>query len=169
MSFEIGYFDEAGGKDIGFTFVCGWISTAEQWEKFETDWRLLLSSHDLPYFHMKEFAHSSGPFEKWRTAEGSRRKFLMQAADIIHSVAQRAFICGVQHEAFETIHKEYPIHFTSPYALAGRACIGWANAWCRLMQSNLNVQYVFEDGGSGQVGPSSIHCALSRGTIQAEF
>jgi hypothetical protein len=152
MCMEIGYFDEAGGSDCGFTFVCGWISSIERWEKFEIDWKLLLSFHDLPYFHMKEFSQSLGPFGKWKNSEGSRRKFLMQASDVIHTVAQRAFICGVQHEAFKTIHKEYPISFSSPYAFAGRICIAWANAWCRLTQASLNVKYVFEDGGPDKSG-----------------
>jgi hypothetical protein len=152
MIYKIGYFDEAGGRDFGATFVCGWISSAKKWEKFEIDWRILLSSHDIPYFHMKEFAQSCGPFAAWKNNEGSRRKFLMQASDVIHSSVERAFICGVDHDAFDAVHREYPISFGSPYALAGRICIAWANAWSRLTLSTLDVNYVFEDGGPDKAG-----------------
>lgn len=62
------YLDEAGGKAEGFTVICGWVSTVAQWEQFEIDWRLFLASYKVPYFHMKEFAQSTGPFKKWSDA-----------------------------------------------------------------------------------------------------
>jgi len=147
-----GYFDEAEGGDSGFTFVCGWISNVGRWERFAFDWKLLLSSHNLPYFHMKEFSQSRGPFEKWKNNEGSRRKFLSQAADVIHNAVQRACICGVKNEDFTRIRNEYPVSLSSPYALAGRMCIAWSNAWCRHTQPSLSVKYVFEDGGPDKRG-----------------
>lgn len=147
-----GYFDEAGDKQCGFTFVCGWISNVELWERFECDWKILLGSHNLPYFHMKEFSQSTGLFRKFKSNEGSRRKFLGQAADIIHSVAQRAFICGVHHDAFTKLHEEYPVSFNTPYALAGRTCIAWANAWSRLAGQSGDLEYVFDDGGPDKGG-----------------
>src|ERR1035438_987127 len=45
------YLDEAGGKEDQFTVVCGWLSTAWLWEQFEIDWRLMLASYGLEYFH----------------------------------------------------------------------------------------------------------------------
>lgn len=65
------YLDEAGGADEGFTVVCGWISTAAKWECFEVDWKLLLASNNLHYFHMKEFSQSTGPFGKWKDVEAT--------------------------------------------------------------------------------------------------
>jgi hypothetical protein len=147
-----GYFDE--GKERGFTVVCGWIARVKKWEQFEVDWKLLLSSHNLPYFHMKEFSQSVGPCAKWKNAEGTRRKFLGQAADVIHSTAERAFICYVNHEAFSRIDKQFGIRsvFRSPYAFAGRTCVSWANAWSRRLAPSQDVEYIFEDGGPDKSG-----------------
>jgi hypothetical protein len=56
------------------------------------DWRILLLLHDVPYFHMREFAHSVGPLTGWKAYENKRATFLGKAADIIHcnSFAKRS-------------------------------------------------------------------------------
>jgi hypothetical protein len=52
------YFDEAGGKDHGFTVVAGWAASIERWEHFEVDWKLFLIKWGVPHLHMKEFTQS---------------------------------------------------------------------------------------------------------------
>ncbi len=37
------YFDEAGGEDYNFYVVAGYVSSHEQWQTFEHDWRLCLA------------------------------------------------------------------------------------------------------------------------------
>jgi hypothetical protein len=68
------YCDAAGGKDHGFIVVAGYLSTYEKWLAFNREWNILLGTVDLPYFHMKEFAQSRGPFADWKDDErGSSR------------------------------------------------------------------------------------------------
>jgi len=40
--------------------VSGFVSTTEKWMRFEKCWTQILKLFDVPYFHMKEFAHSTG-------------------------------------------------------------------------------------------------------------
>jgi hypothetical protein len=41
------YFDESGGDDVGWTFVCGWAATVAQWDRFEIDWKLFLAKNKV--------------------------------------------------------------------------------------------------------------------------
>jgi hypothetical protein len=146
------YFDEAGGVDQGFIVVSGYVSTVEQWQRFETDWRLFLAKFDVPYLHMKSFAHFKGPFAKWKGNEGTRSQFLSYAAGIISDYAQHAFSHYVEYAAFEDLSKEYNLKaiVSSPYALAGRSCVAQANIY---HQHDLrDIEYIFEDGGPDKAG-----------------
>jgi hypothetical protein len=150
------YFDESHDDRFHMTFVCGWLAAAEQWKEFEYGWRLFLAKHDVPYFHMREFAHSVGPFAKWKGKEGTRRGFMRGAAEIIVDTIQRGFVCCVSDEIFEEYDKAYEFRsrFGSPYALAGRTCgnlvVEWASSPTTFPRND--IEYVFEDGGDDKGG-----------------
>jgi len=93
--FYTSYFDESGGLDHGFIAVCGWLASVERWQRFEKEWKLLLSFHDVPYFHMKELAHFNGPYEKWlgKVITSPRTEFLKEAAGIIRK-PQSSALCA---------------------------------------------------------------------------
>lgn len=152
------YFDESHEDQFGMTFVCGWLASVEQWQRFEYDWKLFLAKNDVPYFHMEEFAHSIGPFAKWKnkSEEGTRRKFMRTAADIIIDTIQRGFVCVISDQMFEECDDFYELRtrFGSPYALAGRTCanlvVEWASTATTFPRSD--IEYVFEDGGPDKGG-----------------
>jgi hypothetical protein len=80
------YFDEAGGEDHGFTVVCGWVASIEQWDGFEVDWKLFLAKYDVPYFHMKELIPiPKGHFSKWSGRPDVIARFLRDAGHIVTS------------------------------------------------------------------------------------
>jgi hypothetical protein len=149
------YFDESGGKDNGFTAVCGWIASAEQWDRFDTDWRLFLAHYDVPYFHMRLFAHFKNPFEKFENDKSKRSQFLSDAAGIIRSTARRGFLFEVDHRSFDAADEHYKLSeaFSTPYALAGRCCVDAASTWReRDIGEPLDAHYIFEDGGPDKGG-----------------
>jgi hypothetical protein len=77
------------------------------------------------------------------------------AAEIINSHAKHAFVSIVSDVEFAEVNKIYRLRerFKTPYALAGRACIGLANAWARNPKTQLlDLEYVFEDGGPDKAG-----------------
>ena len=152
------YFDEAGGEDHGFTVVAGFMASVEQWDSFEIDWKLFLNKYDVSYLHMLEYAHFKGPFRKWKDPrfETTRRNFLCDAAEIIHSHVKRGFLCVVKHEYFCEAAALYPslLYPNSPYALAGRTCATSAKTWVRKHLLKLDLELVFEDGGPDKHGLS---------------
>jgi hypothetical protein len=150
------YFDESYDERFRMTFVCGWVTTAEQWQEFEYGWRLLLAKYDVPYFHMREYAHSIGPFAKWKGKEGTRRAFMRDAAQIIVDTIQRGFVCGVSNEMFEEYDRVFELRskFRSPYALAGRTCANLVVEWASTPTTfpRNDIEYVFEDGAPDKGG-----------------
>jgi hypothetical protein len=145
------YCDEAGGLDHGFIAVCGWLASVERWRQFEIDWKAMLATYDVPYLHMKEFAHFKGPFEKFLSVDaGPRTNFMKEATRIIRESVEFGFVCVVNYEDFRKVNAQYHLkeHLRSPYALAGRFCIARSNLWVKQQGHSLrDVAYVFEDGG----------------------
>lgn len=144
------YFDESGGSDHGFIAVCGFIASVERWQAFEVAWREMLVKYDLPYLHMKEFAHSNGPYREWKGNEQERARFLIEATAIIQQTVLHGFLCRVSFADFAAVNREYLLgeYAHSPYALAGRFCIAQANKWVGQQGRTLrDVQYVFDYGG----------------------
>jgi hypothetical protein len=150
------YCDESGGLDHGFIAVCGWLASVERWKEFEAEWNRMLAVYELPYLHMKEFAHFNGPFEKFLEPNlGRRNDFMKEATRIIRESVEFGFVCVVNYEDFRKVNARFQLkeHLRSPYALAGRFCIARANLWVRQQgYSPRDVAYVFEDGGPDMGG-----------------
>lgn len=146
-----GYFDASGGKDAEITSVAGWMATIGEWEHFETDWRILLAKYDLPYFHMKEFAHSTGPFKDWKGEDNKRQNFMRLAVDVIRSRVHWGVACGVEHDVFKKVNAEYRLAEAvgNEYSFAARDCMAQANKWVRKVQTGIQVNYVFDEGDRG--------------------
>jgi hypothetical protein len=143
------YCDEAGGKDHGFIVVAGYLSTFARWEAFTQEWNQLLVAYDLPYFHMKEFAQSKGPFAKWKDNEGKRTAFLSCAAAIIRNHVERGFASIVEFSSFQRVNELYHLDraFGVPYSLAGITCVEKVSDY---LGTHHGVEYIFEDGDKGK-------------------
>jgi len=148
------YLDEAGGEEEQFTVVCGWLSTEVQWEQFEIDWRLMLASYGLAYFHMKEFSQSTKIFKKWKGSEGIRRRFIHDATEIIRSRVQFGVLVYTHHEIFRTVNSRFQLAelLRSPYAIAGRGCVALVDKWRLVNAVQEKIEFVFEDGGPDKGG-----------------
>jgi len=142
------YFDASYDSPISITVVSGWVASSAAWERFDADWRILLAQYDIPYFHMREFAHSVGPFAGWKGEEIKRANFLRKAVDIIRACALHGFACLVEQAPFDKINSQYCLSewVGRPYALAGRDCVAHANIWLQKEKRELDVDYIFEAG-----------------------
>lgn len=144
------YCDAAGGKDHGFIVVAGWLSTFSKWNEFTGEWnRDLLTAFDVPYFHMKEFAQSTGPFKSWKDDEPRRIRFMQRAAGIIGNHVERGFSSIVIFEDFQKVNALYRLDDAvgTPYSLAGRTCVAKTSL---AVGRDKEAHYVFEDGDEGK-------------------
>ena len=144
------YFDDAGGKDHGFILVAGYVANLQRWQQFESDWRIFLASYNLPYLHMKTFAHSNPPYMHLKGKDGTRSKILGDAAAIIGSTVEQGFSVMLSYQTFEKVCREFELDtvVSSPYALVGRSCIASANVWRGYpVRRQFEMEYIFDQDG----------------------
>lgn len=148
------YSDDSRQK--GFIVIAGWIAPCVEWEAFEINWKIFLASYKVPYLHMKEFAHSRGPYAKWENAPKFRARFMHDAWDVIEKHVRGGFVSLVQDILFNRVNHFYELEEIVPnaYALAGRACMEWTEQYAA--QEKEPGRSVFDDPGSGD------KCALIR-------
>lgn len=152
------YHDE-GVKDVGelreqFIVVCGMVSTVKQWESFDPEWREFLARFEVPYFHMKEFSQSKGPFTKWKNLEEKRAFFCCMAAATIRKRVKYGFIFFIRRTVFDYVDKIFDVSgvWSSPYGLAGRCCMELVEDWRQKHRNSENIEYVFDDDGPDKEG-----------------
>lgn len=81
-----GYFDETGNprdEEQKFNGMAGLIAPEVNWLNFEIAWRRVLRGFQIPYFHMREFAHSIENFKSFKGDEPKRQSLFRQLLDII--------------------------------------------------------------------------------------
>jgi hypothetical protein len=72
----VAYVDESGhSEETEFFSLAASVADWPVWRVFNTRWNQALVTHGAPYLHMREFAHSLGPFKGWTE---SRRRELMR-------------------------------------------------------------------------------------------
>jgi len=144
------YFDcSQTGQQRGTVAVSGWLSTAERWIAFEEEWKQILDSFGVPYFHMKEFAHFRGAYsDGWKDNEDKRRAFLRALLGAISHHATAGFACLVEAKDYDAVDREYCVreHFGSEYALCARVCVAKVRMWLQGHGLDITAEYVFDDG-----------------------
>jgi hypothetical protein len=141
----IGYFDESGTHDDAvITSVAGFISTADNWQAFNEEWKRVLDHWELEYFHMKECAHCVGDFVQFKKNEVGRRQLLWCLAFII--CRHCLYSCAVS-----VVRKDQKILNADPrigsaYNLAAKGCLALADRWMESTNSDSPLSIVLEDG-----------------------
>ena len=150
------YFDASGGQEHPAVIVAGYISTVAQWRKFDKEWRKVLArkEFDVPYFHMKEFAHSAEVFKSWKGDEHRRRRFINALIAIIARYAKAGFACMIKDSIWNEVNESYPLSelYGCSFALAGRDCVNKTHTWGEEKQHRQRneIRCVFEDGDKGK-------------------
>ena len=126
-----GYFDESGNAndpqlaDCAFV-VAGYVANDETWHRVESSWQNVLKSHqyNVPYLHMREFAHSTkgSPFESWKNESNKRALFLADLAKVI-SESDLFGVCAlIRLPDLSRFNSEKELAL-EPYSLAMFACL----------------------------------------------
>lgn len=147
------YYDASGSESTNRPLVlAGLLSTERKWIKFEHDWQAFLAKHGVPYLHMKEFAHSRGPFSDWKGQEAKRKGFLREAIQVIKRRVHMTFESHAFPDDYRAVDKLYDLK-SLPDHLYSVVSIGAAdriNAWVRRQHPGCRVHHVFESGDMGQ-------------------
>ncbi|WP_041839559.1 MULTISPECIES: DUF3800 domain-containing protein [Acidobacterium] len=145
------YFDcSHNGKGSGGSVaVSGWLSSGERWEQFDYEWDQILEEFQVPYFHMKEFAHSVGAYSQgWKGENGKRAEFIQRLVAAISRNAMAGFACLVERNVFDRVNEEFQVreYYGNEYALCGRICVSQVRHWLDERGDKNGVHHIFEDG-----------------------
>lgn len=148
------YFDASGSPNREVvTVVAGFLSTSEKWHQFDNCWKAVLSEFEVPYFHMRQYAHSRGIFSGWKGNEGRRRAFLRRLIGIIRKYAFCSFSSSFLYKEFVAVDKEYQLseQHWSPYVICGGTAIKKVYTWMQETGcSRESVEFILEKGDEDQ-------------------
>ncbi len=142
------YFDESGSDDTSALVVAGFVSTAEQWLRFDQDWKEILDRHGVSFFHMTDYAHSRGEFESWKGQEEKRNWFMQCLTNIIRVRAVASFGSILVLRDYQTMDARFMLHeeFGNPYPLCASCSVSAVFHWAKKNHHPEPIRFVFEDG-----------------------
>jgi len=146
------YFDESGTDQFSYyTGVGGLLSSAEKWGQFENRWRAVLREHNIPYSHMAEYAHSTGPFKKWKSEdkkfEPERQEFLGKLCEAATDFSEYSFGFVVSKNLYEACVPEIMRReMGSPYTFLARWCLASVGVWGTDCRHDQPINVIFERG-----------------------
>ncbi len=120
------YLDETGhAKDEQqkFAGMGGLVAPAAFWETFEAKWQKALADFNIPYFHMREFAHTTGIFSGWAGNEPKRQKLfgkLMRILETTYPIPIGSIVSLADYRRLSPARQNY---FGDPYNLTLGNCI----------------------------------------------
>ena len=142
------YFDASMNKPQDEMVVAGFLSTLEEWAQFEISWRLVLASHDVPFFKMSEFIGRRKEYAhpKWHV-EAYRAKFISDLALIIRSWTVASIACRMKRDLFDDYNELYELDSRfNMFAICGRDCAAQARKYVRDIPSDLPIAFIFDRG-----------------------
>lgn len=143
--------DASGSEDTAIFVVAGFVAPESAWESFGRQWQDRLNLENLPYFHMREFAHSVGPWKSWKGDERRRRNLYGDLISIIVETVSLKVGSVIAVSRFERIPQDLREHFRfTKYSLAARTVAADIRRWTQRERITINIPMVFEDGDKGK-------------------
>lgn len=146
------YFDASKNKGLDM-MVAGYVASVEEWSQFEMGWKLTLAKYNVPYFHMKEFAHSQKAYNhpKWKSLS-YRKSFMSDLIQIINGWTVASVCCAMKQNLFDKYNAAYELDKSfNAYAICGRDCAAQVRRFIRTeYKSDLPIGYIFDQGDEGR-------------------
>lgn len=146
------YMDETGhSKDVRQKFVgiAGLIAAVPSWETFERKWKATLEEFKLPYFPMKEFAHSEQTFRDWKGKETKRRKLFGKLMMHMETAPSLPFGAIVPMQDFRSFTNEQQGYLRDPYYLCFQSLVAACSSILegRKVPDGEKIALIFSDQG----------------------
>jgi hypothetical protein len=104
------YFDNSGTQEDPQHKVLtlgGYACNEAQWARFESAWAANLAKWNLPYLHMKQFAHFVSPSHIFKDNEPERIKFIAGCAKAIKDSHPKSLCHSIRLADVARFNKEY--------------------------------------------------------------
>lgn len=144
------YFDESGSSHTDKVFVvAGYVSSVNNWEKFEKRWTELLRQYEISKLHRSELENFQGEFKTWNPEK--RARFLRSAHAIIKAYTYVGIGSAILKDHFA--HGENKILLEKvggPYTWCIHECLVAIRYWRENRSNRTPIRCVFEKGLSGK-------------------
>ncbi len=115
--------DETGHSgDTSYVGMAGLVAPSSRWVVFENDWKVTMEKAGIEYFHMREFAHSTGQFKEWKGKEEQRRLLLSRLMQIIRGTDATPVGAIVSMADYRTLTELQRGQILDPYYLCFQTC-----------------------------------------------
>lgn len=119
------FFDESKQAD-GLWCVAGCISSLEQWELFESAWKLVLGHDDykIDWHHQVDWTHTTGEqFKKWADDKKTKEDYQGNLLRIMDHHVMRYVGAVIPGSAYRTLNEEQQRIIQSPYLPCLQYCL----------------------------------------------
>ena len=159
------YFDRSElGEPAPVMAVSGYLSSDEEWAKFEPAWRQVLDRFDVEMFHMTEFECRLRSFESWTNE--TRTDLLGQLIDLVSRHTMVGIGAGILVKDYVDLPGQEQKLLGHPYAMCSLKAVAdtlrWIDDWIARKVStgewaknekgkSVPVEFVFESGDAGRL------------------
>jgi hypothetical protein len=140
------YFDDSGShSDSPITAMGGIVASADEWNKFTSEWHERLEADGIAVFHMADCQNGSGEFREDWTQE-RKDVFVKDLTEIINRNVQLFIGVVVPQVNFDVAKLDFPTVTKSPIEFcADYSCVQLA-VWAEKSDDRKNMAMVFDDG-----------------------
>ncbi len=147
------YFDGSGNKEMPVQVVSGFVSTANKWARFESEWNAILKDNGVSALHMTDYVAYRGEFANWR--DSARRKQFQDALTAcMRRHVNKLFSSGLVIEHYNAVNRIYRLDefVGSPFAVCGHQSLVKLYRWADRKEVNPKHLLAFFENGDKDKG-----------------
>jgi hypothetical protein len=134
---ESGHSSDPECRHLGIGIV---VADSESLPGFRAEWQGVLQAFDLIHFHMREFAHTLGPFRSWM--EDRRRSLMSALLSTVIALRPSLFGAVMSLDAWRALGQEDQSLFIDPWFPCLQECAFLAAAYGHTVGQS-TVEFVF--------------------------
>ena len=128
------YFDDSGTDPKNPSIVvAGFVSTVDQWDRFNDEWLAAELEFEAPPFHAKIFddgRRGYGPYKDW--LDSKRKDYVNRLLGIISRRTRHSFSTALRKDAYDTLiapQQAFREYFYSQFAFSSVNCVFQVCDW----------------------------------------
>lgn len=154
FQFEV-YFDDSGTDGTNEIAIAAcYVSSKEQWDEFNRNWKEVLEDEGFDHFHMAEFVAKPEaghePFCGW--SDERKKRVYRRLAGIMNVRVRHGFAIAVPKKDFDAhAPREFKEQYAeNHYVFAVKSLFGRLEVWRGKYHVAVPMQYVFDRGAPGE-------------------
>jgi hypothetical protein len=146
------YFDDSGNyESTSAVIISGFVSTLDQWVRFQHDWNVVLGlpQFDLEHFHMKELRQGKGRFAKFKDNLALQADLFDRLLRVLRIRILKPFAGIILVDDYNRVKQDYQLELLGPpVVVAGMMAISRLMVWKQQNHPDDEIHIVVDQGMS---------------------